>query len=62
MTTWLSPIKAAAIAGVSVPTIKRAIRAGALPAWRLQPGGRLLRIRQADIEAWASSQKARASR
>jgi excisionase family DNA binding protein len=42
--------EAAAILGVSRKLISQWIRGGALPAIRLGPGQRLLRIRQADLE------------
>ncbi len=54
MTTWLSIAAAAARVGVSIPTIRRAIESGALPAFRLGP--RLVRLRAADLDAWAMKQ------
>jgi excisionase family DNA binding protein len=57
MTRWLDPKKAALTAGVSVPTIRRAIKAGALRFHRLQPGGRLLRIAEADLQAWLTADR-----
>lgn len=40
--------------GVSLPTIRRAIASGALTAYRLGP--RLVRVRAADLDAWAMKQ------
>ena len=58
MSAWLTVEAAAARAGVSVPTIRRAIKSGALTAYRLQPGGRLLRIREADVHSWLAKHAA----
>jgi excisionase family DNA binding protein len=43
----------------SSDTVRRAIATGTLPAVRLGPGGRLLRIRRADAEAWLDGAEAR---
>lgn len=42
----------AAILGVSTRSIYDWIKAGALPAKRLGPGGRLIRISQTDLETF----------
>ena len=41
--------------GCSERTVHRAIKAGLLKALRIGPGGRLLRIRRADHEAYRRS-------
>jgi excisionase family DNA binding protein len=51
-TEWLSIGAAAARVGVSIPTIRRALKAGTLPGFSL--GQRLVRIRAADLDAWAA--------
>ncbi len=48
----------AAILGVSTRLVSLWIRAGALPALRLGPGQRLLRIRRGDLEAFVAGQYA----
>lgn len=45
----------AAILGVSTRSIYDWIKAGALPAKRLGPGRRLIRISQADLEAFLNT-------
>ena len=45
----------ASILGVSRKLVSAWIRQGALPAIRLGPGQRLLRIRRADLEAFIAS-------
>lgn len=45
---WLSIQQAAATYGISVDTIRRRIAAGKLPASRC--GGRLIRVRVADLD------------
>jgi excisionase family DNA binding protein len=58
MTRWLTVEQSAERAGVSVPTIRRAIseKNGApLRSYKLQPGGRLIRVREADLDAWITS-------
>ena len=47
--------EAASILGVSRKLVSSWIRQGALPAVRLGPGQRLLRIRRADLEAFIAS-------
>ena len=42
----------AAILGVSTKSIYEWIKAAALPAKRLGPGGRLIRVSQADLETF----------
>jgi excisionase family DNA binding protein len=42
----------AELAQVDEATVRRAVHAGALPALRLAPGGRLLRFRPGDVAAW----------
>jgi excisionase family DNA binding protein len=39
-------------AGVSVATIDRAVRLGQLPALRIGPGKRLVRIWPEDVDRW----------
>lgn len=51
-TEWISIAEAAARAGVSIPTIRRAVASGALAAYRLGP--RLVRVRAADLDAWVT--------
>ena len=47
----------AAILGVSRKLVSNWIRAGALPAIRLGPGQRLLRVRRRDLEAFIEQGK-----
>jgi excisionase family DNA binding protein len=51
-TLWLAPSTAAQTAGVSIPTIRRAIKSGELPAFRLS--ARCIRIRAPDLDQWIS--------
>lgn len=39
-------------AGVSIHTVRRAIAAGQLPATRVGPGQRILRVWPADVDRW----------
>lgn len=50
MTVWLRIADAAKRASVSEPTIRRAISAGKLKAYRVGP--RLVRVRAEDVDAW----------
>ncbi len=50
MTVWLRIPDAAERAAVSEPTIRRAIAAGKLQAYRVGP--RMVRVRAEDVEAW----------
>lgn len=50
----------AAILGVSPRLVSLWIRAGALPALRLGPGQRLLRIRRGDLEAFVAGKHSQA--
>lgn len=54
---WLTRDEAARRLGVSVRTIDRYISGGQLPAHRL-PGGRLIRIKENDLQALAESGRA----
>jgi excisionase family DNA binding protein len=45
-----SPPECAAILGVSLPTVSRWLRSGALPALRLGPSRHLWRVRHQDLE------------
>jgi excisionase family DNA binding protein len=51
----------AAILGVSRKSVSNWIHEGALPAVRLGPGQRLLRIRRTDLEAFVAEGETRAS-
>lgn len=53
-TTWLTPKQAAEHAKVNPITLRRAVKAGTLPAFRVN-GGRLLRFRGADIDQWLAA-------
>lgn len=52
---WMSVAEVAALLKVTRRTVDRYIRGEHLPATRL-PGGRLLRIRRADVEALLSTE------
>jgi excisionase family DNA binding protein len=54
MTGWLTPKAAATYASCDVVTLRRAVAAGRLPAYRIN-GGRRVRFRAVDIDAWLSS-------
>jgi excisionase family DNA binding protein len=49
-TVWYSPKTAAQTGNVSVPTIRRAIKSGALPAYEISK--RCIRIRACDLDRW----------
>ena len=53
MTTWFTPREASDYAKVTPITLKRAVKAGTLQAFRVN-GGRLLRYRRDDLDAWLS--------
>lgn len=56
MTVWMNLEKAAEYVCVSVPTLRREIKAGRLRAFRV--GGRkAIRLRQADLDAWMLGQR-----
>jgi excisionase family DNA binding protein len=50
---WLTPREASDYARVNPITLKRAVKAGTLQAFRVN-GGRLLRYRREDLDAWLS--------
>jgi excisionase family DNA binding protein len=50
---WLTPREASDYARVNPITLKRAVQAGTLQAFRVN-GGRLLRYRREDLDAWLS--------
>jgi excisionase family DNA binding protein len=54
MTSWLTPREAAAYARCDVVTLRRAVRRGALQAFRVN-GGRRVRFRVEDLDRWLSS-------
>lgn len=58
MSAWLKVEQAAERAGVSVATIRRAIDAKSLKSHKLQPGGRLVRISEAELQAWITAASA----
>ena len=51
---WFVPREASAYAKVSAATLKRAVKAGTLQAFRVN-GGRLLRYRREDLDAWLAA-------
>ena len=53
MNAWLTPREASDYARVNPVTLKRAVKAGKLQAFRIN-GGRLLRYRREDLDAWLS--------
>jgi excisionase family DNA binding protein len=53
MTVWLRIADAAKRAAVSEPTIRRAIAAEKLKAYRVGP--RLVRLRAEDVDAWITT-------
>jgi excisionase family DNA binding protein len=53
-TIWLTPKQAAEHAKVNSITLRRAVKAGTLPAYRVN-GGRLLRFRAGDIDQWLAA-------
>jgi excisionase family DNA binding protein len=50
---WLTPREASDYARVNPITLKRAVKAGTLQAFRVN-SGRLLRYRREDLDAWLS--------
>jgi excisionase family DNA binding protein len=57
---WLTPQAAAERAGVAVATIRRAIKRGDLPAFRIAQG-RLVRLRVEDLDQWLGATPVKAS-
>jgi excisionase family DNA binding protein len=53
-TVWLTPAEAATYARVNVVTLRRAVRAGKLIAFKVN-AGRNLRFRRSDLDAWLAS-------
>lgn len=51
---WFTPREASAYAKVCPMTLKRAVKAGTLQAYRIN-GGRLLRYRREDLDAWLAA-------
>lgn len=58
MTNWLTPKQAEAYAKCDVATLRRAVKRGALRAFRVN-GGRRIRFRAADIDEWLQSSEVR---
>jgi excisionase family DNA binding protein len=54
MTNWLTPREAAEYARVNPVTLKRAVKAGKLNAFRINDG-RLVRYRREDLDQWLAS-------
>lgn len=54
MTTWLTPKEAEAYAKCDVATLRRAVKAGRLQAFRVNGGARV-RFRAEDIDQWLAS-------
>lgn len=54
MSAWLTPREASDYARVNPITLKRAVQAGKLQAFRIN-GGRLLRYRREDLDAWLAA-------
>jgi excisionase family DNA binding protein len=57
-TQWLTPREACQIARVALPTLRRAIRSGVVPAYTISTtgrGGKRVRIRLADLDQWLSA-------
>jgi excisionase family DNA binding protein len=54
MSAWLTPREASDYARVNPVTLKRAVKAGRLQAFRIN-GGRLLRYRREDIDQWLAA-------
>jgi excisionase family DNA binding protein len=54
VSAWLTPKQAAEHAKVNPITLRRAVKVGTLPAYRVN-GGRLLRFRVEDIDRWIES-------
>jgi len=50
---WLTPHEAADYARVNPVTLRRAVQAGRLPAFRVNAGTRV-RYRQEDVDRWLS--------
>jgi excisionase family DNA binding protein len=48
---WMDLTRAAAYAGASVTTLRRAVASGELVAYRIS-AGRLIRLRVDDVELW----------
>ena len=57
MTTWFTPREASDYAKVTPITLKRAVKAGTLQAFRVN-GGRLLRYRRNVIDQWLATSPA----
>jgi excisionase family DNA binding protein len=60
VTVWMNLETAARYACVSVPTLRREIKAGRLRAFRV--GGRkAIRLRQSDLDEWLTGQRTEVS-
>ena len=61
MTTWLKPKEAASHAKVDAVTLRRAVKAGRLSAYRVNCGRRV-RYRQEDVDRWLTVSPVEAAR
>lgn len=52
MTTWLTPVEAAEYLKCSDRTVRDAVKAGDIPAYRI---GRLMRLKASDLDAWVEA-------
>ena len=57
---WLTVQQAAERASINAATIRRAVKRGDLPAFRIAQG-RLVRLRVEDVDAWLSTTPVKAS-
>ena len=57
-TVWLTPKQAESYAKCDVATLRRAVKRGALRAFRVN-GGRRIRFRATDLDAWLQSHEVR---
>jgi excisionase family DNA binding protein len=55
MTTWLTAAEGGEHAKVSEWTIRKAVKDGELPAYRVGKGGRSYRVTAEDIDEWMKS-------
>ncbi|WP_230870820.1 excisionase family DNA-binding protein [Mycobacterium canetti] len=55
MTVWLRIADAAEYAKLSTDIIRAAVKAGDLPSYAPTPGGRDVRLKAEDVDAWIES-------